>query len=402
MGQIGPTDGGEYLYYGDDTEIGLANGYYEFEETVAPEGYVRSNERKGVHIDVSTMDPGNEVVEVEFENFKTVVELEKVSAKTGDPLKGAVFDFYVNDTKLDILTTGDDGKIIIDYGKYGIFLDETQDTWNIKFVETQAPPGCILSAKPEDRINTVKLHRGETAKKITATNSEMPQIRIKKVSDDDKPLPGAIFNVLIDAQHIDSFETNADGEILIDYATYGKFLTDGKDSWTVTIEETKAPFGYLMPENHVYTQELTLDMDEMVFTCVNYEYPEILITKEDRETHERLPGTTFHIFINGADLGTRITDDKGEIHIKFAEYQHFLDESNYDNTTVTVTEVEMPDKYNKDKQESSGDYTLTQQLKFGQHITIFEFTDTHYRDIEVYQTLEIFAVPLAQPGGSGV
>ena len=53
--------------------------------------------------------------------------------------------------------------------------------------------------------------------------------------------------------------------------------------------------------------------------------------------------------------------------------------------TITVTELEPPQFYNKDKQQTSGDYTQTQQLKHGQSLSVFEFKDTHYRDIKVYK-----------------
>ena len=43
----------------------------------------------------------------------------------------------------------------------------------------------------------------------------------------------------------------------------------------------------------------------------------------------------------------------------------------------------MPDKYNKDKQDASGDYTLTQTLKWGQSYAEFVFKDTHFRDLRI-------------------
>ena len=124
-----------------------------------------------------------------------------------------------------------------------------------------------------------------------------------------------------------------------------------------------------------------MSVAEFVFT--DTKYPEIKIVKRDRETGELLPNTTFRIEIDGAEFGTKVTDENGEITITYEEYRRFLDEGNKDNWTITVTELEMPDKYNKDKQDSSGDYTQTQQLKYGQSLAVFEFKDTHFRDLRI-------------------
>jgi len=106
---------------------GLSNGYYEFEELTAPEGYIRDRGRKGVHVNLSSFDPDWPVVEVVFENYPISIKLKKVSADDNSPLKGAIFNFYIDSTLEDTLETDDNGEIVIDIEKYGRFLNEEEN-----------------------------------------------------------------------------------------------------------------------------------------------------------------------------------------------------------------------------------------------------------------------------------
>ena len=62
-------------------------------------------------------------------------------------------------------------------------------------------------------------------------------------------------------------------------------------------------------------------------------------------------------------IAEKKTNEQGEIVITYAEFGRFLTEAgdkDRDMWTITVTELEPPQFYNKDKQQTSGDYTQTQ------------------------------------------
>ena len=481
IGETAPTVNGEVWFEGQEGE-GLTNGYYEFEEYTPPAGYIKSNERKGVHVDVNTLDPDCPVYSVAFENDTVDIKLKKVSADDNSPLEGAVFEFYVDSTlldkfttdangeiqvnvekygrflnehedewdfifkevepplghllplenihhvqyrrgektaeivvknskytdlrlkkvdqesgaglpgarfelyiddqRIDSFTTDDNGEIVVDYEKYGRFLREDESSWNVKWVETDPPPGYIL---PKQTVYTAQFKRDTKECIVTAVNSKYPDIELQKVSlDDGKPLKDAIFQLYIDGVPVDRFITDENGMIKVTYEQYKEFLTRNEDEWVVRFEEIQPPPGYLMPEIHWQEQVLRKDERLKTFVFKDKKYPKIYIYKYDRETGEPIANTSFKVQIDGTEVsGPFITDENGEIVIEWEEYGRFLDEQNYNNWTITVTEVEVPPPYNRDTQDFSGDYTLTETLKFDMAKIEFTFKDTHYRRIKV-------------------
>ena len=161
--------------------------------------------------------------------------------------------------------------------------------------------------------------------------------------------------------------------------------------WTIRVKEIVAPDGYLIDSDE--WQELELHQGEKLaeFVFTDTGYPEIEILKLDRETGKPLANCSFNVAINGVDIGKHVTGEDGKVKITYEEYRRFLGDINgnvlsFDGWAVTVTELEMPDKYNKDRQEGStgGDgYTITQHLQPQQKLMKFVFKDTHYRDLQV-------------------
>ncbi|MDE7242569.1 MAG: hypothetical protein K2O18_01135 [Oscillospiraceae bacterium] len=160
------------------------------------------------------------------------------------------------------------------------------------------------------------------------------------------------------------------------------------DHWTFTAREITAPDGYLIDNAGWQILEVNKGQSLAKMTFTDTKYPEIVILKIDRETGKPVPNTTFRVVIDGTSFAQEMTtDEKGEIHITYEEFEHFLDESDKGKLdwTVTVTELMPAANYNRDKQLSSGDYTQTQQLKFGQSACKFTFEDTSFRSIKVYK-----------------
>lgn len=351
-------------------------GHYTIREIQAPAGYRPVDETR--HIDLyENGDCSGDLVFVN-EKFRTIKLIKQ--DPSGKGLEGAVFKVERDGQDLGSVTTGPDGSIVLE-GENGTGLLPGLYT----FTETNAPAGYLLPANPVH--NLWLFEEGDTVEQyvLAVTNYQYPDIEIQKTSrETGQGLAGATFEVRINAQTIDTFKTDANGKIHLTYAEYGEFLNPkDAESWTISVREITAPDGYLLDDDNWQEAELHQGETLKTFTFTDTKYPYIRILKRDRETGEPLPNTTFKIWIDGKDIGTKVTDDFGVITIDYDTYARFLDENNFDNWTITVQEEEMPDKYNKDKQDATGDYTQTQTLKWGQSYAEFLFKDTHFRDLRI-------------------
>lgn len=350
-------------------------GSYTVEETEPPPGYRPTDEVEHITLFEDGTKSGNVIFT--NEKFRTI-ELIKQDP-TGKRLPGAVFKVERDGQDIGSITTGDDGSFMLE-GENGTGLLPGLYT----FTEVTAPDGYLLPANP---VHSVWLFpEGDTKEHyvVTAVNYAEPDIEIEKISKETgEGLAGATFEVRIDDETIGTYKTDKNGKIRIPHSVYGDFLRQGKESWTIAVREVSAPPGYLVDDENWHTAELHQGEKLKTFTFTDTPYSYIRILKRDRETGEPLPNTSFHVWINGKDIGTHVTDTFGVITIDYETYGRYLDEHNHDNWTITVQEVEMPDKYNKDKQDASGDYTLTQTLKWGQKYAEFVFKDTHFRDLRI-------------------
>ena len=153
LGDIGPTDDatGVIEFRGvpaDGTTgegPGLENGYYEFQETFAPAGYLLNDEKKGIHVDLSTIG-NHENLAVNTLVFEDVpypeIVIIKRDKETGAVLKNASFNVRINGQDFgSTMVTDDNGEIHITYEQYKRFLtDETsEEGWTITVTEIKAP-----------------------------------------------------------------------------------------------------------------------------------------------------------------------------------------------------------------------------------------------------------------------
>lgn len=369
-----------------DGENYLEPGEYTVTEKIAPPGYEKSDEVHNLRLwieEVEGVPTPMHSGPIVFENkpLHSVI-IQKVD-ESGDGLPGAVFDIYFNGAKVDSKTTGADGTFTY-AGTDGNGL--LSGTWG--FMETKAPDGYVLPYNKYQEITIDAANDDVRVHQLSFVNYTYPEIVIQKVSaGEEQPLAGAVFEVMVDGTNLGRFgPTGPDGTIVISHDIYGEFLKSEQDSWTVQVREVEAPAGYLIDDTNWQTAEISRGTKLAPFVFTDTKYPEIVIRKSDRETEEMLPGTTFEIDIDaGASFSlTKQTNEDGEIWITYEDYAEFIGDIVWDKGwTVTVTETIMPDGYNKDKQEESGDWTITKQLLPGQSLLEFDFTDTHYRDLLV-------------------
>ena len=362
-------------------------GEYTVTEKIAPPGYELSTEAQNLRLWIEEIDGVPTPMSsgpITFENkpLHSII-IQKVD-ESGQGLPGAVFDVYFNGAKVDSVTTGADGTFTY-AGTDGNGLQ----SGNWGFMEVKAPDGYLLPYNKYQEITIDASNDDVRVHQLTFVNYTYPEIVIQKVSaGEEQPLAGAVFEVMIDGTNLGTFgPTGPDGTIIINHDVYGKFLTNDKqDTWTVQVREVEAPAGYLLDSTDWQTAEISRGTKLAPFVFTDTKYPEIVIRKSDRETEEMLPGTTFEISIDaGASFSlTKQTDENGEIWITYEDYEEFIGDIVWDRGwTVTVTETIMPEFYNKDKQEESGDWMVTKQLLPGQSLLEFDFTDTHYRDLLV-------------------
>lgn len=315
---------------------------------------------------------------------KKPVHIKKVSIDeygNQTTLAGAEFDIYHNDVFYGTGVTGTDGIMTVPEASSGVW----------KFVETRAPAGYVI---PYDNVSIVMVpeHAYEDIE-FTIVNAEVPEIVIKKLGDAwsafgdyyEKGLPGAKFEIKIDDGASFYAVTNGDGEIVLNYETYGNYMSGNTSQWKVSVREVTAPSGYVIdnPEwVHAYLKNgESFDYDNNPFEFKNTPYPFLRVEKEDRDTGAKLSGMKFTVSIDGVPLGqTFTTGVSGSYTLAYEELGRFLDETKT-SWFVEVTEIEAPEGYQLDLQENNT-YTITDTMVAGETLTM-TFKDTQNRRLEV-------------------
>ncbi|WP_410050854.1 SpaA isopeptide-forming pilin-related protein [Bacillus sp. (in: firmicutes)] len=203
----------------------LPPGDYEFIETKAPNHY----DLNATPIKFTVKKGQEKIASVTAKNSLTkgAVELTKVDDIDGSTLEGAIFkivDMNGNDVRAD-LTTDKDGKISVSDLRPGDY----------QFIETKAPTGYDLNAKPIPFTIT----KGQSqVTSVTALNSlTTGSIELTKVDmDHNGTLEGAIFNILDQDGKVVREGLKTDG--------HGKLIINDLKPGNYQLVETKAPEGY--------------------------------------------------------------------------------------------------------------------------------------------------------------
>lgn len=266
----------------------LKPGTYTFKETVAPKGYILSEEVCEFTLGADGKVTGKTTLTNERNEFI----ISKVDAKTKNPMPNVVFRITDANGKVvegSPFTTDINGRIQLsgfEFGKY-------------KISEINAPKGYKKMATVEFEINKETIKKGLVLENIP--------VDIKLTKTDSKtnlPVPGAEFEIKKGDAVVTTLKTDSKGEIDLSFLEAG----------TYTIRETKAPAGYLLDatQKTVVINENGEVTGDMHFVNVQVGGK---ITKVDALNGEPLEGAVFTFFDQeGNKVVDFQTDKNGQIN----------------------------------------------------------------------------------------
>lgn len=292
---------------------GLKPGIYQVQEIAAPQGYNLDNTVKTVIL------KQNESPKIELYNYtKSTLLLLKKDAVSKEPLIDAVFK-----------VSQSDGRIIGQYktDATGVATVPNLDAGSYVVQEVKSPDGYILNSEPQNI--TIKEN---AVYKLEFYNQPTNSFVIIKMDGDTKePLADAKIRVsTVDNTLIGEYRTNATGTITINGLLPGNYK----------VQEIQAPEGYLLDDTE---QLVKLEQNKpQKIELFNYKKPNLIIQKEDKQTHKALKGARFQVEkMNGERIGEFTTGENGKVVIP-----------NLTPGWYVVTEISAPEGYELDNNAS--------------------------------------------------
>ena len=232
------------------TFSGLRLGSYTYKEFKAPDGYVLDDTAYS-----AVLNKNGQVLKVTRENtpVKGSIEILKVDADTKQPLAGVVFRLFdANGNKIADGTTDANGKVTFSNLRLGKYF----------YQEISTVDGYVLDETKYDfSLTTANLNIKVTRENVVVKGS----ITIRKVDATGAPLAGA--ELLL--------ETSADGKT---WTEVSRITTDktGSAQWTdlkisvqYRVTETKAPAGYTLLTEPLFTGALDSSNRDVTITACN-------------------------------------------------------------------------------------------------------------------------------------
>lgn len=272
--------------------IAAGEGYYEFEETTAPEGYQLDRTRHGIYID--PYDPQTEDDPVlTIENFNTPsLRIIKYDQQSGDRLPGATFEIYLDAELFDTRTTDENGEILL--------FDLEPGTYLVK--EVAVDDAHVVISTPQQ----IELKAGQQeTQTLVFLNQLKPGIHLVKLDSQTlQSIPNVRFEFkLVGGSYRQELLTDLNGEIDLSKLEPGSY----------EVRELEGPPGYLMDDSVRIVQ---IDPDENAnFVFTNTPKPSLVIVKYDPHADAYLSGATFRIarIEDGTRYLDRVTGTDGRI-----------------------------------------------------------------------------------------
>ena len=289
----------------DDGTITISDvveGYYEFREVSAPEGFDKDSSPVGVHVTHEDLQGEQTITVTKMNHHKRSLTITKRDTETGEPVPNTSFHVHgVNLGYENDVVTGADGKATISDMPSGCY----------EITETDVPKPYILDTNNRKTV-WIDAEKDQDVV-VDFVNSTRPGLRLLKIdAQTGEPLSGVLFRIAevnggYDEQHF----TNAEGLIVL----------EGLNPGAYTVQELKPKNGWVADDtvHTIYLEEnktTTLELS-------NLRKPDLYIKKVDSITGSPIEGVKFQIWRGSDDtqtgeyndLGTFYTDANGQIHL---------------------------------------------------------------------------------------
>ncbi|MBO3360210.1 MAG: SpaA isopeptide-forming pilin-related protein [Clostridium perfringens] len=276
---------------------------YTIHEVEAPQGYLVTNP-----VNVTVKPNKVSIAEMTDTQIKGKIQVLKVDEETNTPLQGAEFEITQDGKHIETITTGENGIATSSLLPFGNYLVK----------EIKAPSKYVLNG--EEHPVTIS-ENGKTIE-ITHTNKIIKgKVAVKKTDSEisDLNLEGAEFTIYDNNKNIvATITTNKDSYAESEPLNYG----------TYTMQETKAPKGYLL-SNKVWDININENDKTYTFDVSNDVIKgKLQIVKVDSENEEKpVEGAGFDVIavnVNGIKEGTVVdhvvTDKNGFAYTKDLRY----------------------------------------------------------------------------------
>ena len=306
----------------------LDAGTYAITETAAPDGYAIDN--AGPEYVVLPNGTSNSVT-VTFTDTPSITatgNIRKVDADNpSHGLAGAV-----------IKITGVDNNFTGTYttGTGGALSDVPWDTMPVgSYVATEVtPPAGYSLSKDASKVRQEFYWDGKTNVSLVFENDAKVKVQLIKLDDSDRPLSGAVFNILKDGQLVGTEATDASGKITVTNVTEGMY----------TFVEVSAPAPYAKLTSPVCAhvdQAVVNGGGTVTVTAKDQKLLNLTIKKLDKQNKLPVAGTVFEIKgihygyhqdvttdTSGKAVLTAIPVDSYEVTEKSVPKPYVLDETN--------------------------------------------------------------------------
>lgn len=350
---------------GTITVSNVVEGYYEFREVHAPEGFDKDPSPVGVYVKAEDLQGEQTIVVEKMNHHKRDLTISKRDLETGAPVANTSFHIsgvnlgYEND-----VVTGADGTVTLSDMPSGCY----------EITETDVPAPYLLDA---NNRKTVWIDAAKDQDVVVDfRNSTRPGLRLlKRDQQTGAPIEGASFLVEeVNGGYSDQHQTDKDGLIVLDGLRPGAY----------TITEVKPAPGYVGDDTPrtVYLEENRTCIVELT----NLRKPDLKIVKEDSITHSPIEHVKFQVWrgsddtITGElnDLGIFYTDANGKILLEKLETGWYR-----------VKELEPAPGYTI-KQPDTQDFYLKAG---GTHVVRFENTPKNAIIVEKYDSVTHEVLP---------
>ena len=240
IGSATTDDAGEIRF-----PIVSGEGYFEFEERIAPEGYQLDRTRHGIYVDPYDPQTKDDPMLV-IENYNNPsLQIIKYDQKSGNRLSGVTFEIYKDGVLFDTRTTNANGEISLYNLEPGTYLAK----------EIAADHSHVVNSTPQQ----IELKAGQQeTQTLVFFNQLKPGIHLIKVDSQTlETIPNVRFEIKqVGGSYRQEFLTDLNGEI---------DLSDLEPS-AYEVRELAGPDGYLIDDG-VRIIQLNPDEDaSFVFT----------------------------------------------------------------------------------------------------------------------------------------